>query len=85
MYLDFHLEDGADVAPHKRHPQCKTLDGVINEAIRYLKKSCATSGYVGIFKCEEGSFLGGIIKNPGQEPYFEDDPNMAPLDYRYQA
>jgi hypothetical protein len=85
MYLEFHLEDGAPVAPHKQHPQCKTLDGVIAEAIRYVKKSCATSGYVGIFRHEQGSFLGGIIKDPGQEPYFDDNGDRAPLDYRYRA
>lgn len=85
MYLDFFLEDGAEIAPHKRHPQCKTLDGVINEAIRYVKKSCASSGYVGIFAHEEGPCLGLIIKHPGQEPYFDDDEDKCPLDYRYHA
>lgn len=83
MYLDFYLEDGARPAPHKSHPQATTLDGVINEAIRHVKASGATSGYVGIFKHEEGSFVGFIVKLPGQEPYFDDDETVCPLDYRF--
>jgi len=85
MYLDFFLEDGAEVAPHKRHPQCKTLDGVITEAIRHVKRSFASAGYVGIYQYEDGPFLGFIIKEPGQEPYFDDDENKCPLDYRYNT
>jgi hypothetical protein len=83
MYLDFFLEDGARVAPHKKHTQCKTLDGVISEAIRHVKASGASSGYVGIFKHEEGAFVGFIVKAPGEEPYFDDDPTVCPLDYRF--
>ena len=84
MYLDFYLEDGAEIAPHKSHPPAKTLDGVISWAIRTVKQSCATSGYVGIFKSEEGAFVGGIVKAPGAEPYFDDDETVCPLDYRYR-
>jgi hypothetical protein len=83
MYLDFYLEDGARVAPHKRHPVNKTLDGVISEAIRYLQMSGATAGYVGIFKHEDGPFVGFVVKHEGQEPYFDDDPTICPLDYRF--
>lgn len=85
MYLDFFLEDGARVAPHKRHPQARTLEGVISEAIRHVKASGATTGYVGIFQHEDGKFLGFIVKTPGQEPYFDDDETVAPLDYRYHT
>jgi hypothetical protein len=83
MYLDFYLEDGARIAPHKKHTQNKTLDGVIVEAIRHVNLSGATSGYVGIFKDEGGKFVGFIVKIPGHEPYFDDDETVCPVDYRF--
>jgi hypothetical protein len=82
MYLDVNLEDGLKTA--SRNSKARHKEAVIEEAIALINRSFATSGLVSIYTSEYGRFVGHVLKHPGEEPYFDDDQTLAPLDHLFR-